>query len=81
MATWIIKCDPKVYRLSDRLSDPNNTITWLVTRYKNDIQPGDIVFLRSGFKTPTPTRSVSEDIVNSAALRTSLTLRVSFETA
>ncbi len=45
MATWIFKCDPKLYRLSDRLADPNNPISWLVTKYKNDIQPGDTVFL------------------------------------
>ena len=45
MATWIFKCDPKLYRLSDRLADPNNAISWLVTKYKNDIQPGDTVFL------------------------------------
>src|SRR5438128_1247081 len=45
MAYWIFKCDPKLYRLSDRLSDSNNTITWLVTRYKKDISPGDTVFL------------------------------------
>jgi hypothetical protein len=45
MASWIFKCDPKLYRLSDRLSDPNDSISWLVTRYKKDIMPGDTVFL------------------------------------
>jgi EVE domain len=45
MATWIFKCDPKLYRLSDRLSDPNNMISWLVTKYRNEIQPSDMVFL------------------------------------
>lgn len=48
MATWIFKCDPKLYCLSDRLADPNNTISWLVTRYKNEIQPGDTVLLMQG---------------------------------
>ena len=45
MAFWIFKCDPKLYRLSERLSYPSNTISWRVTRYKNDIMPGDTVFL------------------------------------
>ena len=45
MAYWIFKCDPKRYRLSDRLSDPSPQISWLVTRYRREIAPGDIVFL------------------------------------
>src|SRR5262245_54481687 len=45
MAFWIFKCDPKRYRLSDRLMDPNPEITWMVTRYKKEIAPGDTVFL------------------------------------
>jgi hypothetical protein len=45
MAFWIFKCDPKRYRLSDRLMDPNPQITWMVTRYKKEIDPGDTVFL------------------------------------
>ncbi len=45
MSFWIFKCDPKRYRLSDRMADPNPTISWLVTRYKKQITAGDIVFL------------------------------------
>jgi len=45
MAFWIFKCDPKRYRLSERIADPNPGISWLVTRYKNLIAPGDTVFL------------------------------------
>lgn len=45
MAYWIFKCDPKRYRLADRVADARPEITWLVTRYKNVIVPGDVVFL------------------------------------
>ena len=45
MGFWIFKCDPRRYRLSDRVADPNPTITWLVTRYKKEIVPGDTIFL------------------------------------
>jgi hypothetical protein len=45
MSYWIFKCDPKRYRLSDRVADPMNETTWLVTRYKNEITPGDTAFL------------------------------------
>ena len=45
MSYWIFKCDPERYRLSARLSDSNPAITWLVTRYKKVIAPGDTVFL------------------------------------
>jgi hypothetical protein len=45
MAFWIFKCDPKRYRLADRVTDPMTETTWLVTRYKREIAPGDTVFL------------------------------------
>ena len=45
MNYWIFKCNPEMYNLDARLSDPNPEITWLVTRYTNDIRPGDIAFL------------------------------------
>jgi EVE domain-containing protein len=45
MSFWIFKCDPKRYRLSARLADPNPAITWLVTRYKKVIASGDTAFL------------------------------------
>ena len=45
MNYWIFKCDPKRYHLASRMIDPNPQITWLVTRYKKVIAPGDIVFL------------------------------------
>jgi predicted RNA-binding protein with PUA-like domain len=45
MAFWIFKCNPERYRLADRLLDPNPTITWTVTRYRDEIGPGDTVFL------------------------------------
>lgn len=45
MSYWIFKCDPKRYRLSDRMSDSLAEASWLVTRYKNEIAPGDTAFL------------------------------------
>ncbi len=45
MKYWIFKCNPDYYRLTERLSDPRNEVTWLVTRYKKEIGEGDIVFL------------------------------------
>jgi predicted RNA-binding protein with PUA-like domain len=43
---WIFKCDPKKYSLSDRLAnEPEPRTTWLVTRYKKEIAPGDTAFL------------------------------------
>jgi hypothetical protein len=45
MAFWIFKCDPKKHRLSDRLSDPESTITWLVTQHKSEMAVGDTAFL------------------------------------
>jgi hypothetical protein len=45
MAYWIFKCNPERYKLEERLADANPTTTWLVTRYRNEIGPGDIVFL------------------------------------
>jgi predicted RNA-binding protein with PUA-like domain len=45
MAFWIFKCNPEVYRLDDRLADPNPTISWTVSRHRDEIGPGDTVFL------------------------------------
>jgi hypothetical protein len=45
MAFWIFKCNPAKYRLADRLADPNPTLTWKVSRHRNEIGPGDTVFL------------------------------------
>src|SRR6266446_8541793 len=45
MAFWIFECSPEKYRLAERLADPNPIITWTVTRYRNQIGPGDIAFL------------------------------------
>jgi hypothetical protein len=45
MAYWIFKCNPEQYRLSARLADPNPPTTWMVTRHRDEIGPGDIVFI------------------------------------
>jgi predicted RNA-binding protein with PUA-like domain len=45
MAFWIFKCNPDKYRLADRLADPNPTLTWTVSRFRDEISAGDTVFL------------------------------------
>jgi hypothetical protein len=45
MNYWIFKCNRELYDLDGRLNDPEPSITWAVTRYKNEIQAGDIVFI------------------------------------
>ena len=45
MAFWIFKCNPDKYRLADRLADPNPTLTWTVSKFRDEIIAGDTVFL------------------------------------
>lgn len=45
MAYWLFKCNPERYHLEERLAEANPILTWLVTRYRDEIQPGDTVFL------------------------------------
>ena len=45
MAFWIFKCNPDKYRLADRLADPNPTLTWTVSRFRDEINAGDTVSL------------------------------------
>jgi hypothetical protein len=45
MAYWIFKYNPEKYRLDDRLADPNPEITWTVSRYRDEIAPGDTIFI------------------------------------
>src|SRR5262245_62014801 len=45
MSFWIFKCNPTIYHLDERLADPNPTISWIVSRHRDEIRPGDTVFL------------------------------------
>jgi hypothetical protein len=45
MAFWFFKCNPEQYRLAARLADPNPNTSWMVTRYRDEIGPGDTVFI------------------------------------
>lgn len=45
MNYWIFKCNPNKYKIDDRLEDPEEIITWQITRYKEDIAPGDLAFI------------------------------------
>ncbi len=45
MAFWIFKCNPEKYRIADRLTDPNPSLTWTVSRYREEIAPGDTIFI------------------------------------
>jgi hypothetical protein len=45
MTYWIFKCNPERYKLTERMADPNPAMTWTVSRYRDEIGPGDIVFI------------------------------------
>lgn len=45
MKYWIFKTNPDNYRLDERLKDSEPKISWTVTRYRNEIQKGDIAFI------------------------------------
>lgn len=45
MAFWIFKCSPEQYRLSERLADPNPATSWRITKHRDEIGPGDVVFI------------------------------------
>jgi predicted RNA-binding protein with PUA-like domain len=45
MAFWIFKYNPEKYHLAERLADSNPDITWTVSRYRNQIAPGDTIFI------------------------------------
>ena len=45
MAFWIFKCNPKKYCVADRLANPNSHRTWTVSRHRDQIGPGDTIFI------------------------------------
>lgn len=45
MKYWIFKCNPDYYDFDGRMTDPSPNTTWLATRYRNEIQPGDLAFV------------------------------------
>ena len=45
MNYWIFKCNPELYRIANRLNDPNPVITWKVSRYRDEIKAGDVAFI------------------------------------
>lgn len=45
MPYWIFKCNPKKYSIARRSTDPNPEITWTVTRFRDEIGPGDTIFI------------------------------------
>jgi hypothetical protein len=56
MAYWIFKCNAELYRLKDRLADPNPRISWAVSRHREEIGPEDTVFVwLTGHRTNRPT--------------------------
>jgi predicted RNA-binding protein with PUA-like domain len=51
MNFWIFKSNPDLFKLDDRLQDPEPHTTWKVSRYKDGIQIGDLAFIwRTGPK-------------------------------
>ena len=45
MNYWIFKANPEKYRIDERLKEPEEKITWRVTRYKDKIKADDIAFI------------------------------------
>jgi hypothetical protein len=47
MNYWMFVCNPKYYKLDERLADPTDlTLTWLVeSRFHEEICPGDTAFI------------------------------------
>jgi len=45
---WIFKANPQRFRIEERLKDPRPQTTWLVTRYRDEIKPGDVAFIWCG---------------------------------
>jgi hypothetical protein len=45
MSYWIFKANPELYDIDSRLKDKTPETTWRVSRYKDEIKPGDIAFI------------------------------------
>ena len=45
MAFWAFRCNPKLYDLTARLTDPREEQTWTVRQHAKRIAPGDVAFL------------------------------------
>ena len=41
MRYWVFSVSPKSYPIDERLGDPDPQMTWRVTRYHDDVMPGD----------------------------------------
>jgi predicted RNA-binding protein with PUA-like domain len=49
---WIFKANPERFRIEARLKDPQPKTTWLVTRYRDQVKPGDVAFIWSAGRAP-----------------------------
>lgn len=63
MNYWIFKGNPDRYNIDARLRNPEARTTWNVTRYKTQIEPGDIAFI---WRTGKPNGIVAVMEINSA---------------
>jgi predicted RNA-binding protein with PUA-like domain len=51
VAFWIFKSNPYLFKLDERLNDPEPLTSWKVSRYRDKIQIGDVAFIwRTGSK-------------------------------
>jgi predicted RNA-binding protein with PUA-like domain len=51
LALWIFKSNPELFELDERLQDTEPHTTWKISRYKDEIQIGDLAFIwRTGPK-------------------------------
>lgn len=67
MTTYIFQANPDRYDIDGALASGRERITWLVTRYKNDIRLGDQVFIwrAKGSGAYGPSGIVAECVVDS----------------
>jgi predicted RNA-binding protein with PUA-like domain len=49
---WIFKANPLRFRIEEPLKDARPQTTWLVTRYRDEIKPGDVAFVWCGGREP-----------------------------
>jgi predicted RNA-binding protein with PUA-like domain len=45
MSYWIFKVNPDLYRIDQRLHDPDPQTSWRVTRYRAEVKKGDVAFI------------------------------------
>src|SRR5688572_21187044 len=59
MRYWLFKTNPSTeYDIDERLRHPEPRITWRVTRYAKEIEPGDVAFVWRCGRDPSRDRGI-----------------------